>query len=140
MLEMYQTLSKRIYYGKFVAEAKFRESLAEYEDAIIAQVKFFSLNVPQIIYCFKKSWMAESWCIFGYHFVLFISSHSCLFTTSNSSYTVLVDWFYVHWLEIHILSLWVVMMFQEYTGCSWWKTRSRGKKLTLSFKKDVFEL
>lgn len=32
-----QTLSKRIHYGKFVAEAKFRESPAEYEAAIRAQ-------------------------------------------------------------------------------------------------------
>ncbi|KAL5553698.1 hypothetical protein UlMin_041099 [Ulmus minor] len=32
-----QTLSKRIHYGKFVAEAKFQGSPAEYEDAIRAQ-------------------------------------------------------------------------------------------------------
>ncbi|KAK4598670.1 hypothetical protein RGQ29_015929 [Quercus rubra] len=32
-----QVLSKRIHYGKFVAEAKFRESPAAYEDAIRAQ-------------------------------------------------------------------------------------------------------
>ncbi|KAL4639593.1 hypothetical protein ACB092_03G229500 [Castanea dentata] len=34
-----QVLSKRIHYGKFVAEAKFRESPATYEDAIGAQWK-----------------------------------------------------------------------------------------------------
>ena len=33
-----QVLSKRIHYGKFVAEAKFQESPAAYEDAIRAQV------------------------------------------------------------------------------------------------------
>lgn len=34
-----QALSRRIHYGKFVAEAKFQESTAEYEAAIKVQVK-----------------------------------------------------------------------------------------------------
>lgn len=36
-----QVLSKRIHYGKFVAEAKFRASPDDYEAAIRAQVKIF---------------------------------------------------------------------------------------------------
>ena len=36
-----QALSKRIHYGKFVAEAKFQASPDAYEAAIKAQVKFF---------------------------------------------------------------------------------------------------
>lgn len=35
-----QALSKRIHYGKFVAEAKFLESSALYEAAIKEQVSF----------------------------------------------------------------------------------------------------
>lgn len=36
-----QVLSKRIHYGKFVAEAKFQASPDDYEAAIKAQVKYF---------------------------------------------------------------------------------------------------
>ncbi|KAL5576225.1 hypothetical protein UlMin_017924 [Ulmus minor] len=50
------TLSKRIYYGKFVAEAKFRESLAEYEDAIRAQIQIFGLSFAPCI-CLYGCWL-----------------------------------------------------------------------------------
>jgi hypothetical protein len=40
-----QALSKRIHYGKFVAEAKFQESPEAYTPAIIAQVCAFVLSV-----------------------------------------------------------------------------------------------
>lgn len=42
-----QALSKRIHYGKFVAEAKFLESSKVYEPAIIAKVRFYlPYNTP----------------------------------------------------------------------------------------------
>lgn len=48
-------LSKRIHYGKFVAEAKFRESPAAYEDAIRAQVG------PYRVLIFFFFYLASDW-------------------------------------------------------------------------------
>lgn len=43
-----QALSRRIHYGKFVAEAKFQESTAEYEAAIKVQVKLRIYLCPDL--------------------------------------------------------------------------------------------
>ena len=43
-----QALSRRIHYGKFVAEAKFQESTAEYEAAIKVQVKLRIDSCPDL--------------------------------------------------------------------------------------------
>lgn len=52
-----QALSKRIHYGKFVAEAKFQASPDAYEAAIKAQVHFFSLpNLSFIFSLILASW------------------------------------------------------------------------------------
>lgn len=49
-------LSKRIHYGKFVAEAKFRESPAAYEDAIRAQVGPYRVLIP---FCLASDWFSH---------------------------------------------------------------------------------
>lgn len=57
-----QALSKRIHYGKFVAEAKFQESPDSYEPAIRAQVSVLLALIgivivpvfsfpPKLVYC-----------------------------------------------------------------------------------------
>ena len=46
-----QILSKRIHFGKFVAEAKFRENPATYETAIREQVNAPSLLTVCIFFC-----------------------------------------------------------------------------------------
>ncbi|CAL5409661.1 unnamed protein product [Camellia sinensis] len=47
-----QALSKRIHYGKFVVEAKFRASPDAYEAAIRAQVYILFFRCTQCIYSF----------------------------------------------------------------------------------------
>lgn len=42
MLGLVKALSRRIHYGKFVAEVKFRDAPQDYERAIRAQVKLVS--------------------------------------------------------------------------------------------------
>ncbi|XWS34156.1 hypothetical protein CRYUN_Cryun21dG0015900 [Craigia yunnanensis] len=52
-----QALSKRIHYGKFVAEAKFRESPGAYEDAIRAKVYFLSHFSHFILFVWSTSYL-----------------------------------------------------------------------------------
>ncbi|XP_028113548.1 chorismate mutase 1, chloroplastic-like isoform X4 [Camellia sinensis] len=49
-----RALSKRIHYGKFVAEAKFRASPDAYEAAIRAQVYILFFRCTQCIHSFRQ--------------------------------------------------------------------------------------